>query len=822
MRLDLRPRGRNEAVAVLAGRLPATPEGGLLRYQTTNGALARIDGAVAGAFDREHRELELSRSDRERELTLEVELRGLPTNGLPAGAGPYWWLMQRLAALPPPRRATFERAAPPEPASEAPGDPLPLWGHSHLDVAWLWSFEATRRKAMRTFANAVASIERDETFVFTQSQPQLYEYVREIDPEFFANVCEFVAAGRFDAGIAALWVESDCNLPSGESLLRQMLFARAFCRQALGVEPAIAWLPDSFGFARTLPTLLAHAGIRFFATTKLSWNDTSRFPFPQFRWRGPDGAEVVAACLDSMDRGCEEPRVRIARSRREPLVVGYGDGGGGPTAAQLHDARAVGRWEAPAAWFARLDAARASLPLHDDELYLQYHRGVYTTHHDVKAANAAFERRLAQVEEAAAWCVAIGAPAEAIGRIGGALRDVWKIVLRNQFHDVLPGTAVNEVYADTARDYARAAELLESARAATAAILPRSAQVPPEPAACAPLERDGAFEFDNGVLRARVAPSGEIVALAARGGPELVERANVLTVYRDRPQKWEAWNLDAGYETTAQAVPARSARVSGGALEIAFDAGERSHGTLRVVLAEGAPFLRVDAAVDWRDRRRILRVENRLRLSSGEAVFGAPHGIVVRGARADTPERRAQYEVPGQRFALVRDASDGDGLALFALDTYGWSARALDGGRFALGHSLLRGTSWPDPQADLGEQQLSWAFAPLAADAGAGWVEQAWQRFACEPSVRLFVPDDGALLVVACKPAEDGDGAILRLRECEGAARTARVRCGGRMRDARPVDALERPIEGDVQIDGETLMATIGAFGLRSFRVRFR
>ncbi|HKU82244.1 MAG TPA: glycoside hydrolase family 38 C-terminal domain-containing protein [Candidatus Tumulicola sp.] len=819
--MDLRLRNRDGAVAVLTGRLPAMPGGGRLRYRTMNGALARLDGAVAGAFDREHHELELPGSRLERELTLEVELRGLPTNGLPAGAGPYWWLMQRLAALPPPHRAALEPAEAEGPPPPAPADPLPLWGHSHLDVAWLWSFDATRRKAMRTFANAVSSIRRDPTFVFTQSQPQLYEYVRETDPVFFDGVRAYVANGRFDASIAALWVEPDCNLPSGESLLRQMAFARTFCLEALGIEPSIAWLPDSFGFARTLPTLLAHAGIEFFATTKLSWNDTSPFAHPQFRWRGPDGAEVVAACLDSMDRGCDAPRVRIARSRREPLVVGYGDGGGGPTAAQLREARLVGRWESPAAWFARLAAAREALPVHDDELYLQYHRGVYTTHHDVKAANAAFERRLARAEERAAWCVAIGAPPESLARIAAALRDAWKIVLRNQFHDVLPGTAVRQVYADAARDYARAQVLLETANAATSAILPRTAATHREAPGRPPVERDGTFEFDNGLVRARVTPSGEIAALWTGTGDDLVERANALTIYRDRPQKWEAWNLDAGYETSAKPVRARTARIAGGGLDLTFDAGERSHGTMRLTLADGAPFLRVDAAVDWRDRRSILRVENRLRLSSGDAVFGAPHGTVTRGARADTPERRAQYEVPGQRFAMVRDAATGGGLALLALDTYGWSARALDDGGFALGHSLLRGTEWPDPQADVGEQQLSWAFLPLRPGTTVGGIERGWEAFAAEPAVRLFVPDDDAVLVVACKPAGDGDGAVVRLRECDGTARALRVRCGGRMRDVLAVDGLERPVAGDVRIDGEAFVSTIGAYGLRSFRVRF-
>lgn len=820
-RLGLRERERGDAIVVLGATLPSGTGGGRLRYATRSGALARIDGRVAGAFDREHRELDVGSSQDRRELTLEVERRSLPTNGLPPGPGARWSLMNRRSSPTPLLDASWEAREPVEPAQpETPADPVVLWGHGHLDVAWLWSYAATRRKAMRTFANAANLIEADASFVFMQSQPQLYEFVRETDVEFFDRIERLVREGRFDASVAAMWVEPDCNLPSGESLLRQLLAAHHFCTRAFGVEPSIAWLPDTFGFARTLPSLLAHAGIKYFATTKLEWNDTSRFPYPQFRWRGPDGAEVVAANLHSLDGGCEPSRVAAARARREPLVVGYGDGGGGPTAEQVRDARPVGFWEGPAAWFARLDADRAALALHDDELYLQYHRGVYTTHHDVKAANAALERRLAQVEELAAWCVAVRAPSDALGRIRATLDEVWRIVLRNQFHDVLPGTSVTEVYVDVRDEYARANRLVDDASAAAEAMLPRRAHPPAPPSWSEPRERDGAYDFDNGLVRARVAPTGEILELTVRDGANLVERANRLTLYRDRPKKWEAWNVDDGYQRSAAPVRPQPPSVTGGALEVSFDAGSRSRGTMRVSLAEGDPFLRVDAAIDWRERRRFLRIENGLRVDADEAAFGAPHGVVVRGARPDTPERRAQYEVPGQRFAFVRAGPRHAGLAMLALDTYGWSGRAEDRG-FALGHSLLRGTTWPDPTADEGEHRFAWAYLPVQAGATYATIERAWLRFAVEPTVRLFDGGDDAVLVVACKPAQDGDGVIVRVRECDGDARPLRVRCGGRMRTVQPVDALERPIQGDPRIEGESIVSDVPGFGLRSFRVRF-
>ena len=284
-----------------------------------------------------------------------------------------------------------------------------------------------------------------------------------------------------------------------------MLAAHHFCTRAFGVEPSIAWFPDTFGFARTLPSLLAHAGIKYFATTKLEWNDTSHFPYPQFRWRGPDGARSRRpTCIRSTaDASRRVPPLARAASRWSWATV---------TAAavrrrQVRDARPVGRWEAPAEWFARLDADRSALALHDEELYLQYHRGVYTTHHDVKAANAALERRLAQVEELAAWCVAVRAQSDALGRIRAALDEAWRIVLRNQFHDVLPGTSVAEVYVNVRSEYARANRLVDDASAAAAAMLPRGAHPPQAPAWSEPRERDGAYDFDNGLVRARVAPT---------------------------------------------------------------------------------------------------------------------------------------------------------------------------------------------------------------------------------------------------------------------------------------------------------------------------
>jgi alpha-mannosidase len=243
--------------------------------------------------------------------------------------------------------------------------------------------------------------------------------------------------------------------------------------------------------------------------------------------------------------------------------------------------------------------------------------------------------------------------------------------------------------------------------------------------------------------------------------------------------------------------------------------------TMLVELRRGEPFVRVTCAVHWRETHIILRMENWLAIASETVTYGSPHGTIERSARKETPMERARFEVPGQRFAAVRD--ERGGLAIFALDTYGWSARTLSRGGVALGHSLLRSPAWPDPDADRGEATLSWAFAPFDAGVGIGALERAWERFAYEPQVRLFESDDDAVLVAAVKPAADGDGIVVRARECDGTPRELRLRCGARMRSVEPVDGLERPLHdaSGASIEGERLVAKIGAFGLRSFRVRF-
>ncbi|HYZ16174.1 MAG TPA: glycoside hydrolase family 38 C-terminal domain-containing protein [Candidatus Acidoferrum sp.] len=812
-RVRLAPRAEDEATVTLVGTAAFPPGPLRLRYQTRTGALLRVDGVVRGAFDGKHVTIELPPLPGQHEIALEVERRGLPISGLPAGDGARWrWMLARAVERPQDHLEVVSADGSPHPRDVD----VPLVGHAHLDVAWLWTYDETKRKALRTFATALRELERDERFVFAQSQPQLYAWVRTGDRALFDRIKARIGAG-WDASVAPLWVEPDMHAPSGESVLRQFAHGIRWTREHLGIEPTVAWLPDSFGFPATFPTLAAHAGVRSFATTKLEWNERTRWPYPQFRWLGEDGSALTAAVIAGYDGEANERRIAVARDRRELLIHGYGDGGGGVTDEDLDAVAPDARpWTTVDGWFAEVE--RSALPEYRGELYLETHRGTYTTHHDMKARNAELERALDHAEELAAWCVAVRAP-EAIRRaLGDDLRSAWQIVLRAQFHDVLPGTSIPSVYVDAHGEYDRAGAIVTRVAEAARSVLPRTdlRVIPPPPIAP---RRDGElWIFANAYVRAAVRDDGTILELGAADGPNLVALANGIAAYVDRPKRWDAWNVDADYTKRRVKVTPAGASVDDGALVVHFDVGKGSRIAMRIALLEDEPWLRIELAVAWHEDHVLLRAEHRVALPARGVRYGQQHGTLVREAYPQSEAERAKFEVPGQRWAHVTDG--GDGLAVFVTDLYGWSGVGLPDGGIRLGTSLLRSPTWPDPTADRGEQRLAYALVPTAG-ASISALEQAWQTYASEQRVRLFTCEDQSVLIVATYPSDDGGGVIVRVRECDGEARRVALRCGGRMREAIAVDAAERPVPGDATIAEEELLFDLRPFALRSFLVRF-
>ena len=348
------------------------------------------------------------------------------------------------------------------------------FGHSHIDVAWLWPLRETESKCARTFGTQLALMAEYPEFRFLQSQTHLYDMVRRRDPRLYARIRDAVRRGQWIAD-GGMWVEPDTNLAGGESLIRQFLHGKRFFREQFGVESELMWLPDVFGYSAALPQIMAGCGIRHFSTQKIFWTYNGGDPFPHnlFWWEGLDGTRVLA-CIHNDYNSEVSPRhvierwnERVQKDTTHPVRLmpfGWGDGGGGPTREHLEYLRRLRDLEgcprcriaAPADYFRSVDTR--ALPVYVGELYFQAHRGTYTTQSRTKQGNRRCELAL---REAELW----GAAARALAGFRWPRREAegwWRQVLLNQFHDILPGSSIARVYEQAEQGFA---EILAAAGA---------------------------------------------------------------------------------------------------------------------------------------------------------------------------------------------------------------------------------------------------------------------------------------------------------------------------------------------------------------------
>ena len=360
------------------------------------------------------------------------------------------------------------------------GGTVHLLPHSHIDVVWLWTLKETVRKCGRTFSTALRLMDEFPEAGFMQSQAYLYDMTRRSYPSLYRSIRRRVREGRWEVN-GATWVEPDCNIPNGESLVRQLLYGRRFFQKEFGAAADVLWLPDTFGYSWALPQILRAAGVRAFFTTKLLWNDTTVFPHNSFLWEGIDGTRILAheppVGLEGLVTPGHVGKSWSAFREQEAggtvlQTFGYGDGGGGPTKEHLEAARTLrGVTGMPRtalgtvrAFFDDLGSREDRLPVWKGELYLEMHRGTYTTHAWVKRANRRAESMLYTAEflAAAAHLQAPGTYRYPAPLLEGA----WKKLLLNQFHDIVPGTAIADAYEDTRRDFEEIGETCEAVTAA--------------------------------------------------------------------------------------------------------------------------------------------------------------------------------------------------------------------------------------------------------------------------------------------------------------------------------------------------------------------
>jgi alpha-mannosidase len=359
-------------------------------------------------------------------------------------------------------------------------------GHTHIDVAWWWTVEQTREKVARSFATVLKLMEEYPNYKFMSSQPQLYYFLKERYPELYNHLKERVREGRWEPE-GGMWVEADCNVTSGESLVRQFIHGKRFFKEEFGVDNRVLWLPDVFGYSGALPQIMKKSGIDYFMTTKLSWNQFNKVPYDTMRWRGIDGTEVLAHFITTVGIGQDVSnffttyngllhpdaimggweRYQNKDINNDILIsYGYGDGGGGPTREMLETSMRMEkgirgipkvRQEFTRKYFEELEERvkdNRRLPVWEGEFYFEYHRGTYTSMARNKRSNRKGEFLLMDLELMSVLAQDLKGmpyPREELDKL-------WKTLLINQFHDILPGTSIYEVYEVTKKEYAQLKE----------------------------------------------------------------------------------------------------------------------------------------------------------------------------------------------------------------------------------------------------------------------------------------------------------------------------------------------------------------------------
>ncbi|PZG51490.1 alpha-mannosidase [Spongiactinospora gelatinilytica] len=718
-------------------------------------------------------------------------------------------------------------------------------GHAHIDSAWLWPLRETVRKVARTTANVTHLMDAEPGFRFAMSQAQQLAWLKEHHPAVYERVKRFVAGGQF-VPTGGMWVEPDTNMPGGEAMARQFVHGKRFYAEEFGIETVDVWLPDSFGYSAALPQIIKLSGSRWFLTQKISWNQTNRFPHHTFWWEGIDGTRIYTHFPPVDTYNSELSAEELARASRNyaekgrgtrSLVpFGWGDGGGGPTREMVARARRTAdlegsprvRMETPVEFFEAAAAEYPDPPVWVGELYLELHRGTYTSQARTKQGNRRSEHLL---REAELWS-ATAAVAGLSGYPYDELDRLWKGVLLNQFHDILPGSSIAWVHREAEAAYAEIdAELEEIIRQAQRALAGRGERpvvfngspyarggVPAFGATRAP-EADasttvmtiagGEFVMDNGLLRVAVGGDGLITSLRdLTAGREVLPpgaRGNLLQLHKDLPISWDAWDVEGYYRNTVTDLVAAEEVAADDATAVrvvrAFGSS-RVRQTLR--LLPGARRLDIETEVDWRERERILKAAFPIDVRADRSAAEIQYGHVYRPAHANTSWDAAKFEICAHRWLHVGEP--GYGVAVVNDSTYGHDVtrQPTPGGGTAttVRLSLLRAPRFPDPQTDQGMHRFRYAIAPGAAIGDA--VREGYDLNLPPRTVRgahgvrpLVSLEGEGVVVEAVKLADDRSGdLVVRLYECLGGRASVRLSCAVPVAETIETDLLERPLAG--------------------------
>ena len=698
-----------------------------------------------------------------------------------------------------------------------------LIAHSHLDIAYYWQRKHAIQKNARTCLIQLELMERYPFLRYTHTQAYLFETLQKYYPDLFERVKKYSEEGRFEP-VGAMYVESDCNIPSAESLTRQFLYGQRYFRENFGKYCNNCWLPDVFGNSAVLPQILEKSNVGYFVSNKMStWNDTNRFPHNSFIWKGLDGSQVYA-CVPPTHFITAATPTEIMQNwsayqdkdsgAATLCMYGYGDGGSGVTEEMLQTIERLCKVSA----MPQLEMTGAEeylqnnlneekkLSVWDGELYLEMHRGTYTTKADLKKNNRELEFLLRDTELkcAAEWINGTDYPYEKI-------TGLWKKLLINQFHDILPGSHIHPVYEDAMADYQQirneCMELIKEENGAFYNTLPFERKHPVfvagegkdvhlnvhgrymngnMPSMCksvlSPAGEDtewfafktsecGSILLTTSVLTVTILPDGSFSSVQDPTGREYVNGSfNILRLFQDVPGNYDAWDILPTYrEVEIKAENTEPIHfVYADGITCVFEcvlSTRKSVITRRIRFMRDQNYVETEHHVSWHEEHVMLKAEFEINVRAPYAVCDLGAGFINRETNRNTTWQQARYEVCHHKWCDMSETNGG--VAVVNHSKYGIG---IQDNRLSL--SLLRSTCRPDLISDRGEHD----FAYLTVFHSGNCVSAGINRLAFEYNVplrhfvlpQISLPEGEGLFLQAMKVSEDGNSLILRFTEQDG------------------------------------------------------
>lgn len=721
-------------------------------------------------------------------------------------------------------------------------------GHAHLDLAWLWPIRESYRKAKRTLSNMIYLLELYPNFQFVIPQPQQLAWVKEQDPKLYEKIKKYEKEGRIEI-VGGGWVENDTNVPCGESLARQELYGQKFWQEEFGHYVRLRWLPDTFGYSACMPQVLKLSGQDNFMTIKISWSNRTLFPYNTFRWAGIDGSEVtVHMPPEGNYNSVAGPKALLAAKKgikktdpqdKMMIVYGVGDGGGGPSETLVE--RNIRTENVPYLPKVKMGSAQSfydklnpvELPLYSGEMYLEKHRGTYTSQSNNKNFNREFEEKMLSLEMLLASRGLQGEKEE--------MDDLWKEALLYQFHDILPGSSIARVYEETDAAYAEMFEKLEQlAQNQGVSYVPgadkkllnlrgeklhklvrngdRYFLYQGSDAAIAPVcyengtVTDGCKTVETDYYTATFAQDGSFQKICLKNGQVIVENANRLQVFMD---VMDAWDFEDDYRDQPEVfmqLDSTKVRQFGDLTEIVQNYSfQNSRLVQTILLHKELPYIQIDHDVDWKDTWYMVRAEFQPKVWNDVVHNDIQFGYLDRPTTDHDAHEKAQFEICCQKWFDLSD--ENKGFAILNNAKHGFMCK---NGIISL--NLLRSTGYPCVDGDQRNSHYSYALYPHAGGFDPVQVDALANQY-CQRSLygtqsaQMPAFDADEIQITAFKPAYDGNGFILRAFERTGKAVSTKLTVPAGYRVAGEVNLLEDAM-GDVD---EKLC--FKPFQIRSFRL---